>query len=105
MRHVDRSHDRLDVSQGAQGDTISVIVQDLDSEDVVGKPAAVGIGLNINPPGLAEPVEVIDVIPSQVDLEGLEDRGDRHVEIAGLAPVELVPKLGHADREGGEESR
>ena len=62
------------------------------------------LGLDVNPPGLAEAVEVVDVEAAELDLEGLEDRGDRDVEDAGLAPVELEAKLGNAHRERREQA-
>ncbi len=62
------------------------------------------LGLNVHPPGLAEPIEVVDVEAAEVNLKRLEHRGDRHVEVAGLAAIELEPELGNADRERREEA-
>src|SRR4029077_1750312 len=53
-----------------------------------------GIGLDVDLPGAAELVELIDVISSHVDLEGGKDILDRHLERLDLGSVDVHEELG-----------
>ena len=63
----------LDRGHGAQRNHLAVVVADLQPTDVLGLHAVGSIGLHVHLPGAAELVEIVDVQPAQLDLQGVED--------------------------------
>ncbi len=51
--------------------------------------AEVGVALDVDLPGAAEQVEVVDVERAQVDLQGVEQLGDRDARQLGLVAVDV----------------
>ena len=52
------------------------------------------VGLDVDLPGPAELVEVVDIIRAQVDLQGVEQLADRHAQGHALGPVDLQVQPG-----------
>ena len=67
--------------------------------------AEVGVALDVDLPGAAEPVEVVDVQRAQVDLQGVEQLGDRDAGQLGLVAVDVQVQPGRIGPEAGEEPR
>ena len=67
--------------------------------------AEVGLSLHVDLPGAAEPVEVVDVERAQVDLQGVEQLGDRDARQLGLVAVDVEVEPGRVGPEAGEEPR
>ena len=53
--------------------------------------------------GSAEIVEIVDVIAAQIDLQRLEDIGDRDVLLLGLGAIDVGIQLRHTGAESGEQ--
>ncbi len=66
--------------------------------------AEVLVGLGAHLVDAAEGVEVVDIGRAEIDLQRLEDVGDRHVEHARLGAVDLEKDLRARGREGGEDA-
>ena len=62
------------------------------------------LGLDVDLPGAAEAVEVVDVVASQVRLQKVEDVGQLHPHGLDLGPVHVDVELGRAGAEGGEQA-
>ena len=67
--------------------------------------AGAGVGLDVDLPGAAELVELIDVKPAHVDLESSKDVLDRHLERLDLGAVDVHEELGRVGPIQGEDAR
>jgi hypothetical protein len=71
----------------------------------VGTGAGARVGLDVDLPGAAELVELIDVIPAHVHLESRKDILDRHLQRLDLGAVDVHEELGRVRPIQGEDSR
>src|SRR6476469_81977 len=74
---------------------LALVVSRLQISDVLYPLAEVAIGLRIDAPGAAKQVEVVDVRRAEIDLECLEQVGQRHALRLGLDAIDLDIKLWH----------
>ena len=79
-------------------------VADLQLLDVFGPDAEAGVGLDVDLPGAAELVEVVDVVAAQVDLEGVEDVAQGHAHRLALGAVDVDVELRRRGAEHGEQA-
>ena len=79
------------------------LAADVDLADVLGLPAVVGLGLDVDAVEPAEPVEVVHVAAAERRRHRLEHLVDGHAERARLLAVELDLDLGIVRIERGEE--
>ncbi len=93
-----------DVDHGAQRRHVAVGVADLELLGVVRVHAEGGVGLNVDLPGPAEAVEVVDVEATQVHLERVEDVGEGHAHRPDLGPVHVDVELRRAGAEAVEQA-
>ena len=76
-----RPADVADVQHGSPSGTICPVrVAHLQLPDVVDAAAEPGVGLDVDLPGAAKIVEVVDVVRAQVDLQGVEHVAQRHAQ-------------------------
>ena len=76
---------------------------DLQLGQVVDLLAEIGLALHVDLPGSAEQVEVVDVQRAQVDLQRIEQLGDRDAQQPGLGAVDVEVEPGRVGPEAGEE--
>ena len=81
-----------------------LLVAHLQPRQVVDLLAEVGVALDVDLPGAAEPVEVVDVQRAQVDLQRVEQLGDRDAHQLGLVAVDVQVQPGRVGPEAGEEA-
>ena len=62
------------------------------------------VGLDVDLPGAAEAVEVVDVVAAQARLQRVEDVGERHPHRLGLLAVDVHVELGRAGAEAVEQA-
>ena len=95
----------LHVDQRGQGHAVALGVADLQSADVLDAHAVLRVGLDVDLPVAVLEGEVVDVVRSQIGLQGIVDVVQRHGLGLGLLAVDFDEdlRLGHA--EGGEEAR
>ena len=74
----------------------------MDLEDVVDRPAEVLVGLDVDLPGAAEQVEVVDVQTAQRALQRGEHVVDLHAQRLRLVAVEVEVELRRVGGEGAE---
>ena len=74
----------------------------LEPQDVVALEAMLLIGLGADLVDAAEGVEVVHIGGAEIDRQGFEDVGDRHVQHARLVAIDLEEQLGARGREGRE---
>ena len=83
---------------------VAVGVADLELPDGLRVHAEAGVGLDVDLPGAAEAVEVVDVVAAQVRLQRVEDVGQRHPHRLDLLPVHVHVELGRAGAEAVEQA-
>ena len=91
--------------QGAERDHLAFGATDIEMVDIGRCPAEPGFGLEHDPVGPAELVEVVDVESAEIGLERLEYVAWRNAEGLYLVPVEVVGELGNIDTEVREQPR
>ena len=72
--------------------------------DLLGRAAETAVGLELDLPGAAELVEVVDVERAHVDLQGVEDVADAHAHRLGLDAVDVGVELRRVRAEQGEQA-
>ena len=93
-----------DVDHRAQRHHVAVGVADLELLDGLRVHAEGGVGLDVDLPGAAEAVEVVDVVAAQVHLQRVEDVGQRHAHRLGPCPVDVHVELRRAGAEAVEQA-
>ena len=76
---------------------------DLQRADVLRPGAKGGVGLDPDAVGAAEAIEVVDIVRAEIDLQRLEDIGDRDAQLCGLGAVEIGVELRRVDVVAGEQ--
>src|SRR5439155_22836355 len=66
--------------------------------------AETSVRLNDDLPGAAETIEVVDVVATQVSLQGVENVAERHAHGLGLGPVDVDVELGRPGAEAVEQA-
>jgi hypothetical protein len=94
-----------DFDQGAQRHQRTGGRAHAQAVDIVLGQAEALVGLGAHLVDAAEGIVVVDEGRAEIDLQGLEDIGDRHVEDLGLLPVDIEEDLRRAGGEGGEHAR
>ena len=80
------------------------VVAHIELLEDVGAGAESGVGLDVDLPGAAELVELIDVISPHVDLERGKDVLDWHLERLDLGAVDVDEELGRVGPVQGEDA-
>ncbi len=93
---------RLDKT--AQRDHLAFVIADVDAIDVVYARPVGGLGLDLNLPGAAEEVHVVDIIAAKRRLQCLEDGAQRHPEDLRLVAVDIEIDGRVGRREGAEDA-
>ncbi|MND95720.1 hypothetical protein D3C80_879830 [compost metagenome] len=105
MHHPVRPGGVADLEEGRQRDHLAEVVAHLQLADLLGIEAELLLSLDVDLVGTAKAVEVVGVQRAQVDLQGVEDVGDRHAVGLGLFPVDGGIDLRHVDLVAGEQAR
>lgn len=90
-----------DLGQGAQGHHRAAVAAGTQFGDVVDLVAIPPVGLYPDLIGAPEQVEVVDVGSAQIDLQGLEDPIQGHVQHLCPHPIHIGEKLRCVGAEGG----
>ena len=80
-------------------------VADLQLAHLLGRAAERAVGLELDLPGAAELVEVVDVQRAHVDLQRVEDVADAHAHRLDLDAVDVGVQLRRVRAEQGEQAR
>jgi len=105
--HVIADHDErpgpvLDLGHRAQRHHVPAAVADLQTPHVVEPHAVPGVGLDVHLPGASKQVDVVDIHPAQLDLQGVEDFVQRHAHRLALGAIDVDVQLGRIGSEGRE---
>ena len=101
---LDRPGGVADLGHRPQRHHVAVGVADLELLDGLRVHAEGGVGLDVDLPGAAEAVEVVDVVAAQVGLQHVEDVGQLHPHRLDLGPVHVHVELGRAGAEAVEQA-
>ena len=91
----------LQAGEGAQRHGIAVLVAHVELTQLFGVGPVFPLGLDVDLPLTAEPIEVIDKIAAHEGLQDPEDLADVHALLEHFVPVHLDEDLGHGGHEGG----
>src|SRR5262249_34239901 len=89
--------------QCAQRHHLALVAADAQLPQVLDLLAEVGGRLDVDLPGSAEAVEVVDVQGAQVDLQRVEDLAHGHAHGLGLGAVDVQVQPGRVGPEAGEQ--
>src|SRR5205814_896406 len=89
-----RAAGAANTQQCPQLDHLPLVVLHLELPDVPHPVAVAGVGLDVDLPGSAELVEVVDVEAAQVILERIEHIADLHAQRHALAAINLQVQPG-----------
>ena len=90
------------LGEGAQRHHLSLPVADMDAVDVVDLGPVGGLGLDVDLPGAAEQIEVVDVEAAENGLERVEHVADADAQGLHLVAVDVEIELGRVGGVGGE---
>ena len=88
-------------NKGTQVDHIPILVADLETGNVRLIRAGIGFGLQVDPVDPTVLVELVDIHRTQIDLQGVEDIGERNLAGFGLGAIHFQVTLGHRRVKGG----
>ena len=92
------------VNHRPQRHHVAIGVADLELFDGLRVHAEGGVGLDVDLPGAAEAVEVVDVVAAQVGLQRVEDVGELDPHRLDLHAVDIHVELGGAGAEAVEQA-
>ena len=91
--HGLRSLHQLSFRQGAHGNHVAAPIPHVNAFDIVDALAKRGLGLQIDLPGAAKNIEVIDVVTAECGLQCIEDIADLDAEHLRLVAIDIEVNL------------